>query len=126
MIDDDAREARLFGEVRTDLPVRALADALQSHGLDARRRESSLFTGGEYVRILPDDVDVDASLERVAPGEYLVQDAGGDPAAMAALARALTDALTALDLTHRLELYAEADENALTAYHAHRWPADAG
>ena len=124
MTDDDAPEARLCGEVRTNLPPRALADALRSRGLEVQRRESSLFEGGEYVRIYA-SANADAALERTASDEYLVQDAGGDPVEMAALARALTGALAALDLPHRLELYAEADENALTAYHAHRWPADA-
>jgi hypothetical protein len=124
-INDDALEARLFGQVLTDLRPRALADALRGAVLDAQRRESSLFTGGEYVRVHGPG-EADAALERTDPRPYLVHDAAGEPGPMADLARALSAALTALDLPHRLELYGEADGNALTARHAHHWPADAG
>lgn len=124
-MNDDAREARLFGQVLTDLRPRALADALRGAGLDAQRRESSLFTGGEYVRVHGPG-EADAALERTDARHYLVHDAAGELGPMAGLARALSGALAALDLPHRLELYGKADENALTACHAHRWPADAG
>lgn len=123
---DDAAEARLFGQVHGTLPPSALAEALRRAGLDAHCRASSLFDGGEYVRVRASG-DAHAALERTGPGAYLVHDAAGDPAAMAGLARALAAALTALDLPHRLELYTgtDADEDAPAAYHAHRWPADA-
>lgn len=124
-MNDDAPQGPLFGQVLAGLPPHALADALGGAGVDARGRESSLFAGGEYVRARGPG-DADAALERTGPGIYLLHDAGRDPGAVADLARALSAALTALDLPHRLELYAQADESALTAYHAHRWPADPG
>lgn len=124
MTDDDAREARLFGQVLTDLRPRALADALRDRGLDARVRESSHYDGGEYVRVHGGD-DADAAIERTDATHYLVHDAAGEPGAMRRLVRALSAALTALDLSHRLELYAEADEDAVPEHHAHRWRADA-
>ncbi|HEX6038293.1 hypothetical protein [Longimicrobium sp.] len=125
MIDDAAREAQLFGQVLTDLRPSALAEVLRGRGLDAQRRKSSHFAGGEYVRVHGRD-DAELAMERTDPAHYLVHDAAGDPEAMRHLVRALSAALTALDLPHRLELYAEADEDALTERYAHRWTADAG
>lgn len=116
-------EAQLFGQVRTNLSPRALAEALRSRGIDAERRESSHFAGGEYVRVRGPG-DADAALERTDARHYLVHDAAGEPQPMADLARALAAALTALDLPHRLELYADGDD-APAVRHAHRWPADA-
>jgi hypothetical protein len=117
-------DALLFGQVLTDLPPHELADSLRRAGIDARVRESSLRVGGTYLRV-EGEGDADCSLERgSAPGEWMVHDAGGEHAALEGMAAALSAALIAMDVPHRLELYA--GENELAASFAYGWPGDAG
>ncbi len=107
-MNDERSGALLFGQARTDLPPDGLADALRRAGLDARCRESAHREGGAYVRV-DGPGSADCSLERGDPGEYLVHDAGGERGPLEDLARALSAALAALGIRHRLELYGEGE-----------------
>lgn len=119
---DPADDASLFGTVRTALGPGDLAPALARAGVAAEARESANYAGGRYVRLYPPG-EADGALERVADAEYLVRGGAGKMGALTALARALSAALGALGIVHRLEVYADgADEPA--AYVHHEWPRD--
>ena len=118
----DTADVLMFGGAMTDLPPAALADAMRRAGIPLETRESSLFTGGEYVRIVTAS-GVDCSFERVAPAEYLVRGDADGLAELRAFARALSGALSVLGVRHRLEVYAE--DESLAAYLHHQWPRDA-
>lgn len=114
----DAADVLMAGVLMTALPVAALADALVGAGLAAEARESSLMEGGAYVRV-GGAPDVHCALERLPSAEYLARGDAESLDALAALARALSAALTGLGIRHQLEVYAGAE---LAAYLHHQWP----
>lgn len=115
---DDAADVLMFGTLAADLPVAALADALRRAGISAEARESSLYAGGEYVRVdaMP---DVHCSLERLSSAEYLARGDADTLDELAALAGALSAALAALEMRHSLELYAD---DVLAGHFHHQQP----
>lgn len=117
----DTTDVLMFGGAVTDLPMAALADALRRAGIPAEVRESSLFTGGRYVRAVTAS-DVDCSFERIEPAEYLVRGDADRLGQLEPFARALSAALTEAGVRHRLEVYAE--DESLAAYLHHQWPQD--
>ncbi len=119
---DEATDVLMFGGAMTDLPPAALADALRRGGTPAEVRESSLFTGGWYVRIVTAS-GVDCSFERIEPTEYLVRGDADRLVQLEPFARALSAALAKAGVRHRLEVYAE--DESLAAYLDHAWPQDA-
>ena len=118
----DATDALMFGGATTDLPPAALVDAMRRAGMRFERRDASPDSGA-YARIVSSS-GVDCSFERIAPAEYLVRGDAERLAPLESFARALSAALAAAGVRHRLEVYAEDD--SLAAYFHHQWPQDAG
>ncbi len=119
----ETTDALMSGGMMTELPPVALADALRRAGLPAEKRESSLLTGVEYVRIVTES-DVDCSLERISLAEYLVHGDADGVEELEAFAHELSAALAAAGVRHRLEVYAE--DRSVAAYLHHQWPPSDG
>jgi hypothetical protein len=96
-------DATLVGQVITSLPVSELAAEFGMGGLDARVRESSHYTGGEYIRVYDGD---DFTLERIRNSEYLVRGVDDSLAKLIDIASRVSGRLIELRIRHRFELYA--------------------
>jgi hypothetical protein len=118
----DTTDVLMFGGATTALPPAALADALRRAGIPAEVRESSLFTGGRYIRAGTAS-GVTCSFEHIEPPEYLVRGDADRLAELGPFARALSAALAKAGVRHRLEVYGEDESLALYLHHA--WPQDA-
>ena len=109
----------LFGPLETPLAPDDPAAALCGVGIAAEARESSLYTGGIYVRLYVDD-EVDFTLERIEAARYLAR-ADADPGdACPSEARKVSAALARLAIRHSFELYE--DRGRMIPYLHHNWP----
>ncbi|HYW11235.1 MAG TPA: hypothetical protein VE871_04740 [Longimicrobium sp.] len=115
----DTTDVLMFGGAVTELPLAALADALRRAGIPAEVRESSLFTGGGYIRAGTAS-GVNCSFEHIEPTEYLVRGDADRLVELESYARALSAALTRAGVRHRLEVYGE--DESLAVYLHHAWP----
>jgi len=115
-------DALLAGQLITPLAVDALAAALAGQGIAAEARESSLHTGGRYLRVHADPADpADLTLERIEDDEYLARGYADVLEPLAAIAGRVSSALARLGIRHRLELYEDRFPIPVIYLH-HQWP----
>ena len=107
----------LFGQVKTSLGLSDLLAALQNAGLNAEIHEPDQDKSGQYV--LLQDQTAQVTFEP-AKEEYLVGGEAGGVAELQVLAEKVSGGLSAAQIKHRFELYA--DEDSLVAYFHHDWP----
>jgi hypothetical protein len=111
-------EAYLAGQLLTDVSLADLADAFRRAGLEVDYHENP--HGDVEVRVNGAG-DADCLVYRGDPGEYMVEDAGGERAALEEMARTMSTVLTGMRIIHRLELHNGVDRE-MFAYLHHGWP----
>ncbi len=107
----------LFGQVKTSLGLPDLLAALQTAGLNAETHEPDQDKSGQYISL--QDQTAHVTFEPTKE-EYLVGGEAGGVAELQALTEKVSGVLSAAQLKHRFELYA--DEDSLAAYFHHDWP----
>ncbi len=108
---------RLYGEVILPLGgLDELARAIGRSPVSVEFRESTQYAGGRYLLARVGSAQV--SIESTGPGECLLHAEQEDPN-LYVLAQALSPALTAGGLRHRIELY---EGEVLAKYLHHAWP----
>jgi hypothetical protein len=111
-------EAWLAGQLMTDIPLADVADAFRRAGLDAYYHRNP---HGDEELAVDGAGDADCLLQREAPSEYRVADAGGERGALEDMARAMSTVLTGMRIVHQLEL-CNVDDRERFAYLDYGWP----
>jgi hypothetical protein len=93
----------------------ALAQMLATGDVTAELRESAHYAGGEYLVARVGDTEV--RIEWVADGEFLIDADQGEPQ-LSSVAEAVSAALAACGVRHRVELY---EGESLVRYLHYDW-----
>lgn len=104
------------GTVQSGVEVSAFSKLLSRSGLPAEVRESSQFKGGVYVSLRQDEARVTA--EKIEASTFLLRGEGNGSRELGGLCKALSAALAAAHIQHRIELYDGKDQ----LRHEHLYP----